>query len=96
MQLEMADEASPLKAPVVDEVAPRWCRKCKVVFTAPTCPEGHANFMYTKKIPADAAKRKEEPKAQPEPELEPEPEPKPEPGPEPKFPNARAPERPSV
>ena len=48
--LGMADEASPLKAPVVDEVPPRWCRKCKIVFTAPTCPEGHANFMYTKKI----------------------------------------------
>jgi hypothetical protein len=24
---------------------PRWCKKCKVVFAAPTCPASHAVFM---------------------------------------------------
>ena len=32
----------------------RWCKKCKLVFEKPTCPGGHALFMYTKKIPAGA------------------------------------------
>lgn len=29
----------------------RYCKKCKVVFSTETCPGGHANFMYTKKLP---------------------------------------------
>ena len=32
----------------------QWCKKCKLVFEKPTCPGGHALFMYTKKIPAGA------------------------------------------
>jgi Ca2+-binding EF-hand superfamily protein len=65
---------------------PRWCKKCKSVFESDTCPAGHAVFMYTKKIPAEA-QAAPEPEAQPAPELEqpepqhePEPEPEPEPG----------------
>ena len=30
---------------------PRYCKKCKLVFTATACPGGHANFMYTKTLP---------------------------------------------
>jgi hypothetical protein len=33
---------------------PRWCKKCKAVFIGTTCPETHAIFMYTKRIPAEA------------------------------------------
>ncbi len=33
-------------------MAARWCKKCKVVFHDATCPAGHANFMYTTKVPA--------------------------------------------
>ena len=29
----------------------RYCKKCKLTFSAPTCPGGHANFMYTKTLP---------------------------------------------
>ena len=25
--------------------APRWCKKCKVVFMSASCPAQHANFM---------------------------------------------------
>ena len=32
----------------------RWCKMCKAVFAGATCPQTHANFMYTKKIPAQA------------------------------------------
>ena len=32
----------------------RWCKRCKAVFVGATCPQTHANFMYTKKIPAQA------------------------------------------
>ena len=32
----------------------RYCKKCKVTFLGEQCPEGHANFMYTKKIPDKA------------------------------------------
>ena len=47
----------------------RYCKKCKLVFETDKCPGGHANFMYTKRIPDNVA-------ATPEPEPEPEPEPK--------------------
>ena len=30
---------------------PRWCKKCKEVFEGKVCKGGHANFMYTVKIP---------------------------------------------
>ena len=33
----------------------RWCKKCKAVFSGSTCAGGHANFMYTNKIPPAAA-----------------------------------------
>ena len=33
---------------------PRWCKKCRVCFLGATCPESHANFMYTKKLPPGA------------------------------------------
>ena len=26
-------------------IAPRWCKKCKVVFNSTRCPAQHANFM---------------------------------------------------
>jgi hypothetical protein len=29
----------------------RWCRKCRAVFRGDQCDDGHANFMYTAKIP---------------------------------------------
>ena len=32
----------------------RWCKKCKAVFEGSVCPGGHANFMFTKTIPAGA------------------------------------------
>ena len=37
-------------APQADQ---RWCKKCAVVFSGGTCPQSHANFLYTKKIPTD-------------------------------------------
>ena len=30
---------------------PRYCKKCKLVFSTTACPGGHANFMYTKTLP---------------------------------------------
>ena len=36
-------------------VRARWCKKCKAQFSALTCPAGHANFMYTTKLPYTAA-----------------------------------------
>ena len=32
-------------------MANRWCKKCKAAFGGPVCAGGHANFMYTSKIP---------------------------------------------
>ena len=29
----------------------RFCKKCKVVFDGSSCPKGHANFQFTKKLP---------------------------------------------
>ena len=46
-----------------------YCKRCAKVFSGEKCPGGHANFMYTKRIPDNVA-------ATPEPEPEPEPEPK--------------------
>ena len=44
-----------------------YCKKCKVAFSTdvfednPSCPQGHANFMYTKLIPAGARTVESEP-----------------------------------
>ena len=44
-----------------------YCKKCKVAFSTdvfednPSCPQGHANFMYTKLIPAGAKTVESEP-----------------------------------
>ena len=32
----------------------RWCKRCKAVFVGAVCPQRHANFMYTKRIPKAA------------------------------------------
>ena len=32
----------------------RGCKQCRVCFLGATCPESHANFMYTKKLPPGA------------------------------------------
>jgi hypothetical protein len=32
-----------------------WCKRCKLVFHEDQCPEAHANFMYTSKIPTAVA-----------------------------------------
>ena len=46
---------APPTEPGEPEVVPRWCKKCKVVFAGQVCPGGHANFVWTKAIPAAAA-----------------------------------------
>eukprot|EP01052_Picozoa_sp_SAG31_P024668 SAG31_NODE_2115_length_6416_cov_20.056989_2_plen_108_part_00 len=33
----------------------RWCKKCKALFDGKACSNGHANFMYLKKIPPEQA-----------------------------------------
>ena len=35
--------------------ARRYCKKCNAVFDTDKCPGGHANFMYTSKIPPELA-----------------------------------------
>ena len=37
--------------PATDAAGPRYCKKCKLIFSTPTCPGSHANFMYTKTLP---------------------------------------------
>jgi hypothetical protein len=36
---------------------PRYCKKCKLVFSTTACPGGHANFMYTKTLPTWGIKK---------------------------------------
>jgi hypothetical protein len=66
----------------------RWCKKCKAIFSGSLCVQGHANFMYTTKIPildpqpqsaaepvpvyVLASKREREPEREPKREHEPE------------------------
>lgn len=42
-----------ISKPAVDEGghSARYCKKCKVIFSASICPASHANFMYTKVLP---------------------------------------------
>jgi hypothetical protein len=35
----------------LDGPGARYCKKCKAIFNAQACPAGHANFMYTRKLP---------------------------------------------
>ena len=54
---EKKPAAAVAGAPITDMANARYCKKCKAVFeqfaASDKCPGGHANFMYSKQIPAD-------------------------------------------
>eukprot|EP01043_Picozoa_sp_COSAG02_P050047 COSAG02_NODE_5095_length_4636_cov_17.414371_1_plen_438_part_10 len=54
---EKTSTAAAPSAAITDMANARYCKKCKAVFeqfsASDKCPGGHANFVYTKQIPAD-------------------------------------------
>ena len=49
-----AERVQPLSSRASSAQAPRWCKKCKVVFEGSACSKGHPNYLYSYKLPADA------------------------------------------
>lgn len=43
----------------LEQMEPLWCSRCKGVFVGEACPQGHAAFMYTSKIPKGEAMSEE-------------------------------------